>query len=258
MRIVELWRHPVKSLQGEQLDLAAIEKDGLAGDRSWGVVDIATGKVLTGRREPQLLMARASLNVNGSPHIALPNGTTADGTGPGTDATLSAWLGRPVKLQSAAEAPPAVGEYFDDATDDASQVIEWTMPAGRFVDTLPLQLLTTASLRAAAAALPSGHWAVRRFRPNLVIEADGVEWLEDRWCGRMLRVGTVELRVERPCVRCTMVTRPQPGMGRDLDVYRALSTLHDGTFGALASVKIRGTVRLGDTVEISPYESAQC
>jgi len=242
----------VKSLQGERLSVATIEGDGLAGDRAWGVRDARTGKVLTGRREPKLLLACASLNDDATPHVVLPDGTTSDGTGPATDSTLSAWLGHPVELVSAAAAPPAIGEYFDDATDDTSQVLEWTMPAGRFVDTLPLLILTTASLRAGASALPAGDWAVRRFRPNILIGTEGIGCIEDGWCGQVLRVGAVEVMVERPCVRCTMVTRAQPGIARNLDVYRTLLATHAGTFGVMAAIRTEGTVREGDRVELAP------
>jgi MOSC domain-containing protein len=65
MHVSEVWRHPVKSLQGERVDEAVVENSGLAGDRRWGVVDCDTGKVLTGRREPSLLLASARLAVPG-------------------------------------------------------------------------------------------------------------------------------------------------------------------------------------------------
>lgn len=250
-RVLELWRHPVKSLQGEQLTRATMEGDGLVGDRAWGIRDRDTDKVLTARREPQLLMASASLHSDGTPRITLPDGTTVDGAGPGTDTRLSGWLGRPVELVPAVAEPPAVGEFFADATDDASAVLEWTMPGGRFVDTMPVLILTTASLRAGAAALPGADWGVRRFRPNLLVEAEGTGWLEDGWYGFTLRAGDVELSVTRPCSRCTMVTRPQPGLPRDLDVYRTLLALHDGTFGALASIVAPGTMSVGDEVVVT-------
>ena len=38
LRLVELWRHPVKSLRGERLDCAVVEQNGVAGDRSWSDV----------------------------------------------------------------------------------------------------------------------------------------------------------------------------------------------------------------------------
>ena len=42
------WRHAVKSLQGERLESALFEDDGLAGDRRWGIRDLRTGRILTG------------------------------------------------------------------------------------------------------------------------------------------------------------------------------------------------------------------
>jgi len=50
VHVAELWRHPVKSLQGEPLDEAVVEGSGLSSDRRWGIVDDATGMVLTARR----------------------------------------------------------------------------------------------------------------------------------------------------------------------------------------------------------------
>ena len=92
MLVAEIWRYPVKSLQGEQLGTATIGPAGLDGDREWGLLDPATGYVLTARREPQLLFASARL-VDGAPVLTFDDGTVA-----ADDAALSAWLGRPVQL----------------------------------------------------------------------------------------------------------------------------------------------------------------
>src|SRR5688572_5611671 len=97
MRVAQLWRYPVKSLLGERLSEAAFAADGLAGDRDWGILDPATGRILTARREPRLLFARAKLEGD-APRITLPDGRTVLGMGAGTDAALSDWLGRPVTL----------------------------------------------------------------------------------------------------------------------------------------------------------------
>jgi uncharacterized protein YcbX len=61
MHVTQLWRHPVKSFQGEQLTQAIVDNDGIRGDRAWGVRDSVTGRILTGRREPRLLLASAHL-----------------------------------------------------------------------------------------------------------------------------------------------------------------------------------------------------
>ncbi|HEY2297172.1 MAG TPA: MOSC N-terminal beta barrel domain-containing protein [Jatrophihabitans sp.] len=252
-RLVEIVRYPVKSLQGEAVSAAEIEVDGLRGDRRWGIRDENTGKILTGRREPQLLFAAAALTPDGEPVITLPTGVICDEPGAKTDAALSEWLGKPVRLVKSVGAPGAAAEYFADATDDASQAVEWIMPAGRFVDALPLLVLTTASLRTAAGLHPDGDWQVRRFRPNLVLDVDGEGWVEDAWCGSStVRIGAVALQPQEPCVRCTMVTRPQPDVHEDRDIFRTLARNHAGLFGAWTAVGTGGTVRVGDEVRIQP------
>ena len=205
MVVREITRYPVKSLQGEALPAGEIEPDGLLGDRRWGILDESTGKILTARRAPELLFGSAQLTDDDQqPMITLPDGTTCHGAGDSTDEALSDWLGKRVRLVHAQGEAAGRAEYFEDATDDRSAAIEWTMPAGRFVDAMPLLLLTTASLRAAAALYPEGDWDVRRFRPNLLIEVDGEGWIEDGWCaGATVRIGDLELRPQQPCIRCT-------------------------------------------------------
>jgi len=251
LRVQALWRHPVKSLQGEPLETANFEEDGLVGDRRWGIRDETTGKVLTGRREPTLLLARSRLDESGHPEITLPDGTVCNSLGASTDETLSDWLGRRVRLVEAADQPGATAEYFADATDDTSQAIEWTMPAGRFVDALPLLVITTASRRAGEALHPDGVWDMRRFRPNLVIDTEGSDWLEDTWAGRSLVIGYVAIGVRARCERCTMVTRPQPELDRDLDMYRVLARHHHGTFGMWCEVESPGAIAVGDQVALA-------
>ena len=160
MHVSAAWRHPVKSFQGEPVERADIAPGGLVGDRDWGVQDTATGRVLTGRRCPDLLLAEAALDADGELLLTLPNGTEARGEGSETDDALSAWLGRPVTLVAAAATPPARAEFFADATDDSSRAMEWTMPAGKYVDAMAVLVLTTASLEMGAALHP-----VRRLGP---------------------------------------------------------------------------------------------
>lgn len=250
MRVARMWRHPVKSFLGEKLEEAEIQADGMVGDREWGLLDLSTGHVLTGRRQPELLLASARRGPEGEPEITLPGGQTLVGPGPTTDDALSGWLGKPVSLVSARQSPAGKAEYFCDATDDASAPIEFIMPAGRFVDVMPLLVVTTASLRMGAAAHPDGVWDPVRFRPNLLIDVDEEGWMEDGWCRRALRVADVVIAPRVPCARCTIVTRPQPGLPRDLDVYRTLSRLHEGNLGVWSRVTRPGTVRVGDPVEV--------
>jgi len=76
MRVLEIWRYPVKSLQGERLDSALVGVEGIEGDRQWAIFDVATGFGLTGRREGALLHASAR-TVDGRVEVVLPDGSVA-------------------------------------------------------------------------------------------------------------------------------------------------------------------------------------
>jgi uncharacterized protein YcbX len=243
MEVVGLWRYPVKSLQGEALRTASVEDDGILGDRRWGIRDEGTGRILTARRRPELLTASASYD-DERPVIALPDGGVAVGPGERTDRLLSAWLGSPVSLVPSTT--PGRAEFFADATDDTSQAVEWTMPDGRYVDAAPVLVLTTASLRTGAGLHAEGVWDPRRFRPNILLDVEGDGWIEDGWVERHVEVGDAVVRPIQPCARCTMVTRAQPGLDADKDVFRTLARHHQGTFGVWSDVVTTGAVSTGD------------
>src|ERR1700752_3412979 len=83
--IVSLWRYPVKSMMGEELNAAEVTKGGLLGDRAYALVDASDGKVASAknpRKWPQLFDCRAALadaprtGMKVSPvRITLPDGT---------------------------------------------------------------------------------------------------------------------------------------------------------------------------------------
>lgn len=195
-----------------------------------GIRDERTGRILTARRRPELLAAAAAYD-DDLPVITLPDGRTAVGPGLGTDSVLSQWLGSPVSLVSSASGAGGRAEYFADATDDSSQAIEWTMPAGRYVDAAPVLALTTASLRTAAELHPFGTWDPRRFRPNMLIDVEGEGWVEDQWVSHSLQIGAATLMPTQPCIRCTMVTRASP----DSKPMSTFSALRPGTTAATSA-----------------------
>jgi uncharacterized protein len=49
---VALWRYPVKSMMGEELNAPEVTDRGLLGDRAFAVVDASTGKV-AGAKNPR-------------------------------------------------------------------------------------------------------------------------------------------------------------------------------------------------------------
>jgi uncharacterized protein YcbX len=257
VHLAQLWRHPVKSFQGELLDTSLVEDDGLQFDRSFGIIDRSTGKILTARRNPTLLFGRAHVSAAGELTVSVPRpgAETAEtrefpGMSPELDAALSEWLGLEVALMPAKDHPAVSAENFDNALDESGPVHDWQLPEGRFVDSAPLLLITTATLESAAGIYPEGRWDVRRFRPNLVVDAQGTSWLEDSWRNLVVRVGEAELSVRKPCTRCTMVTRAQPGIPADQTIFRSLAHEHGATFGVLCDVRTPGIIHVGDELEL--------
>lgn len=233
MRVTELWRYPVKSLQGERVSAAELTPQGLDGDRRWALFDLETGLGLTARRYPALLHAAARLRDGGGVEIVLPDGTVA-----GDDAALSAWLGRPVALRAATDTTgPRRYENPDDIeteADDSWEVFEGSAQA--FHDSVVVTLLSTATI---------GGRPVRRFRPNVVVDGDG----EDALVGTTVRIGRAAVAVTDPVPRCVMVTRAQPGgIDVDRDVLRWIHRERDGVLAVGGSVLQPGRARIGDAV----------
>ena len=233
MQVAELWRYPVKSLQGQRLDGAEVGPDGVAGDRQWALFDTATGFGLTARRVPDLLFLTGRLRADGTAEVLMPDGSvTSD------DAVLSEWLGRPVALRSAAQAP---GERLYENPNEVGEVGEYDWDAfpgaqGAFHDSsrTRVSLVSTGTL---------GSWDRRRFRANVVLAGEG----EDALVGRRVRLGAAELDVVKQVDRCVMVTRPQPGgVGRDTGVLKTIHRQRDGYLAVGALVTRPGTVAVGD------------
>lgn len=235
MRVQELWRYPVKSLQGERLQEAIVTPDGVLGDRRYAIFDLETGLGLTGRRIPELLFASAALSPDGQVRITLPDGSIAD-----TDAALSDWLGQRVALRSA---DSNAGSRYENVVDfEHEQSSAWETfdgAPGPFHDSdwARVSLLSTAT---------TGAWNPRRFRPNVLLDGPP----EDSLVGSTLAAGEATLEIRRAIQRCVMVTRPQPGgIDADPSVLRTIARERSAglAFGAL--VTYPGVVRTGDELK---------
>lgn len=233
MRVLDIWRFPIKSIGGERLDEATIGEFGIAHDRGWGLVDDTTGNVLTARREPQLLMASARIE-DGEPVV-----TTDTGDELRTSEELSDWLGRPVTLASASGQDGGTYEVPLDFENDDGWV-SWQGPGDAWHDSTVsrVSLVSTTTLR---------DWDRRRFRTNIILDGAG----EDELVGREIDLGESRLGVTKQIDRCVMVTRPQPGFGRDLDVLRTINNERETKLAVGALVVRGGTVRVGDELRAS-------
>jgi len=236
MRVLELWRYPVKSLQGEQLDSAEVTRDGLEGDRRYAIYDVETGFGLTARRVPELLFASARLRDDGSVDITLPDGSLAR-----NDDALSAWLGRPVTLRSLDADVPR--RYENPVVDfEHERERDWAPfegAPGAFHDSprARVSMVSTATI---------GDWDRRRFRSNVLLEGEG----EDSLVGSQVALGEAVIEVGMRIERCVMTVRPQPGgIERDLGVLRTIARERDTCLAVGAVVTQPGRVAVGDALD---------
>ena len=275
--VVSLWRYPVKSMMGEELQATYVTDGGLLGDRVYAVIDQSTGKIASAkypRKWGKLFDFRAALLEPPHPgellpcvRMTLPDGTIVTSAQENVHACLSRVLEREVTLTATRPASPSVEVERLDALDPADTVLDlgaFMMP-GRFSDYAAVHMLTTATLDRLRALYPQGRFEVRRFRPNIVVEPTSGQqaFVENAWVGHTLAIGEeVRLRITDPMPRCVMTTLPQGDLPRDLGILHTVAQHNQvgipvlggearPSVGVCAFVLQGGTIRRGDPVRIA-------
>jgi uncharacterized protein len=264
-RVAEMWRYPVKSMMGEEIDCAYVTGHGMLGDRAYALIDRATGKVASAknpRKWPGLFGFKAAYCAPPSAcdeippvMIALPDGGSFRSDSPGLDCALTSVLDREVSLTRGAPEKVMLEEYWPDMDDLAHRdaVTDEAMPPATFFDCAPMHLLTRATLAKLSALYPDGSFVVRRFRPNFVIATDSgaVSFAEQSWVGRTITIGPeVRLKITIGTGRCVMTTLPQGDLPRDLGILKTAVQHNGGQVGVYATVVRGGTVRSSDEVRL--------
>jgi uncharacterized protein YcbX len=268
--VAGLWRYPVKSMMGEELNAAEVTKRGLLGDRRFALVDRSTGKV-AGAKNPRkwgnffdFRAAYVEPPESGSKlpavRLTLPDGTVVTSEQPGLAQILSAALGRDVAFVEAHGDGESSGsqaeEYWPDVEylDYRDTVTDFELPAGTFFDLAVVHLLTTATIDRLRALHPEGRFEVRRFRPNIVVATgpDEQGFVENDWIGQTIAIGDdVRLRITGPCPRCVMTTLPQGDLPKDAGILRTAAQNNHANVGVYADVIAGGTARRGDRVALA-------
>ena len=263
--VVSLWRYPVKSMMGEELNAAEVTERGLLGDRAYALVDSSEGKVASAknpRKWPRLFDFRANFVVppraaaKAPPvRIALPDGTTVTSDQRDLNQILSDALNREVTFGAARRGAVNAEEYWPDmeGLDHRDTVTDFTLPEETFFDCAVVHLLTTATLDRLRELYPQGRFEVRRFRPNIVVQLASGEkgFAENAWIGHTVSIGDeVRLNVTGPCGRCVMTTLPQGDLPKDPGILRTAAQHNQVNVGVYAAVVRGGTIRRGDPVRI--------
>jgi uncharacterized protein YcbX len=283
-----LWRFPVKSMLGEELDAADLGEGGVVGDRAYALVDKETGKVASAKhakRWPNLLKCRAAFvepprrGTEVPPaRIELADGTSVLSDAADVDTVLSRFFGRDVELASAADHGYTIDQYHPDEENydpdgHRDEVVEAQLgaaffnerglpsavPEDSFFDLYPLSVLTTSTLDRLGELEPEASFDVRRFRMNVIVDNAAPGFVENEWVGRSIAIGEdVQLGVALPDPRCCMPSVEQEGLRRDPKVLKALAQHNRiDVAGALypcagvyAVAEAAGTIRQDDRVRL--------
>lgn len=272
MRVTQLRLYPVKSLGGLEVDVATVEPWGIAGDRRWGLVDMA-GEKVTAREVHALLRLHAEQvddetirihDGNESILVDVPLGLppipvshSRQGFAPPADQDVSEWISERVgqSLRLVWQEEPRMrrmsGAHGGQDGDTLS-----------LADAGPLLLTSQASLARlqewvdeiadgddADGGAATEPLSMTRFRPNVVI--DGEEpFAEDDW--PTVRIGEVEFRTAEVCDRCVMTTIDPETLATGKEPIRTLAQHRrwEGKtwFGTRLVPLGDGRIRLGDEV----------
>src|SRR5437870_4723853 len=256
--VVSLWRYPVKSMMGEELNATEVTERGLLGDRAYALVDSSDGKAATAknpRKWPRLFEFRATFIEPARVRISLPDGTTVTSDQGDLDQILSKALDRDVTFRAAQRGAVVAEEYWPDmeGLDHRDTVTDFALPEGTFFDVAMVHLLTTATLDRLGELYPQGRFEVRRFRPNIVVRPASGEtgFAENAWVGHTLAIGTaVRLNITGPCGRCVMTTLAQGDLSRDPGILRTAAQHNQVNVGVYAAGVRGGTIRRGDPARL--------
>jgi uncharacterized protein YcbX len=281
VRVVALWRFPVKSLGGERVVRASILGGvGIPGDRGYALRD-GLGEIRGAKQIPSLLRCEARYleepqgDATPPVEIHFPDGSRLRSDDPDVSRRLSDVAGKPLSLVAR---PPANDTAFyarrepldlaamraifalepDEPLPDLSELgpevlrelATYMTPRGTFFDTVEIHLVSTQTLASLQQRLPDSRVDVRRFRPNLLVDFGSGERPEQELRGRKLRVGTALLEVVAPMVRCGMITQPQADLPKDAQILRTLVREQKQQLGAALRVLEPGEVAEGDRLEL--------
>ena len=210
MKVVEIWRYPVKTMAGEKLQRAHLGPLGIEGDRVVRVED-AQEQVITSRSHPRFLGHEAALGLDGEPLVD----------------------GRPWNS-------PEVGATVVDIAGPRARLVRHD-GVDRF-DVLPLLVATDGAI----AAFGHDH---RRLRPNIVIGGvEGLA--EREWPGSCLRMGKALIGVQDLRQRCIMTAYDPDTQVRDKEITRDIYRRFAGKLALDCFVIEGGELFVGDEVEL--------
>jgi uncharacterized protein len=254
-KVESLWRYPVKSMRGEELQEAFVGFAGVYGDRLFAFKSAARPAgfpYLTGREYEEMLRYRPRFR-HPSKAVTPPNLTAAERIAPG----LTPVFADPADLAVDIETPSGAVLAVDDPAllrmlgerIGAGHALTLVRSERAMTDCRPISLFSVQTGQQLGAEIGSAL-DKRRFRANIYMNLDdAVGFAEDAFVGSTLRMGsktTIAILERDP--RCKMITLdPDTGEAHPEILHKVMQD-HNGMAGVYGAVLVEGTVRPGDDI----------
>src|SRR5437867_6464054 len=254
-QVDSVWRYPVKSMRGEELDEAFAGFSGFYGDRLFAFRSSASPKgfpYFTAREQTKLLQYRPRFRYPDK--AARPvNLTEAESMGANPVSADPSELVVDVETpdgRTLAIDDPALIELVRADIDEKHQLA--LMRSERaMTDCRPFSMFSLQSARQLAeeTGTPIDK---RRFRANAYVDlTSGEGFGENSFVGKSLRIGpTVVVTVLECDPRCMMI-RLDPDTGEKTPaILQKVAQAHEGMAGVYGAVMVEGMLHKGDSVEV--------
>jgi uncharacterized protein len=254
-KVDSLWRYPVKSMRGEELEELFAGFPGIYGDRVFAFRSSAspTGfPYLTAREQRRLLQYR--------PHFRYPDKAAkpinlAEAESIGANPVSA----DPSELMVDVETPNGETVAIDDpdliemlrADIDQKHQLTLMRSERALTDCRPVSIFSLQSAQQLAEET-GAPMDKRRFRANVYVDLTFAQgFAENAFVGRSLQIGPkVIITILERDPRCMMITLDPDTGEKTPAILKTVAQAHDGMAGVYGAVIVEGMLHKGDSVEV--------
>jgi len=254
-KVESLWRYPVKSMRGEELDEIFAGYPGVYGDRVFAFTSSLSPKgfpFFTGRDQRQMIRYRARFR---NPEKAARPINLAEAESSGAN-PISA---NASELMIEVETPDGKTIAIDDpalidnlrTNIDGKHELKLLRSDKAMTDCRPLSIFALQSAKKLGEETGT-NVDKRRFRANVYVDlTNAAGFAEDQFVGKTLRIGSkVVVSVLERDPRCMMITLDPDTAEKTPAILKQVAQAHEGMAGVYGAVLMEGMIRKGDSVEL--------
>ncbi|HEX9469579.1 MAG TPA: MOSC domain-containing protein [Pseudolabrys sp.] len=257
-KVDSLWRYPVKSMRGEELEEAFVGFSGVYGDRLFAFRSTAAPKgfpYLTGREQEEMLLYRPRFR-HADKTAKPPNLREAESMAPGINPLFADAAAFAVDVETPSgevlrvDDPALIGLLKKRIGDE--HVLTLLRSERAMTDCRPISLFSIQTGRRLGEEIGTTI-DKRRFRANIYMDLGSAGgFAEDAYVGRTLRIGSkVVVSVLERDPRCKMITLDPDTAEPNAQLLRTVNQTHDNKAGVYGAILVEGTIRRGDVIELA-------